>query len=74
MSAKIIILLIISVIVAGVMITAQNNRYKSTKREEDKVGIGFVLMYLITALILVFGCFGNLIGACGGDLHSIGGQ
>ncbi len=74
MSTKVIILLIVSIIVAGVMIAAQNNRYKSTQREEDKVGIGFVLMYLITALVLVFGCFGNLIGACGGDLHSIGGQ
>jgi len=25
-------------------------------------------------LIFVFGCFGNLVGACGGDLSKIGGQ
>ena len=74
MGAKIIILLIISGVVAGCMIAAQNNKYKSTKKEEDKVGVGYIILWIVASLILVFGCFGNLIGACGGDLHSIGGQ
>ncbi len=56
------------------MLNAQNNAYKSSGKESDKVGLGSVLLWIIAGLIFVFGCFGNIIGACGGDLSKIGGQ
>lgn len=74
MSLTVIVLLVISGIVAAVMLNAQNNAYKSSGDESDKVGFGSILLWIIAALILVFGGFGNLIGACGGDLSEIGGQ
>lgn len=74
MSTTIVVLLVLSAIVAAIMLNAQNNAYKSSKKESDKVGFGSVIFYIIAALIFVFGCFGNLIGACGGDLSRIGGQ
>lgn len=56
------------------MLNAQNNAYKSSGKESDKVGAGSIILWIVAALIFVFGCFGNLVGACGGDLSKIGGQ
>ena len=64
-----VILIILGIGVAAIMLNAQNNAYKSSGKESDKVGLGSVLLW-----IFVFGCFGNIIGACGGDLSKIGGQ
>jgi len=33
-----------------------------------------VVVFIITALIFVFGSFGNLIDGCGRDLYDIGGR
>lgn len=74
MSTTVIVLLILAGIVAAIMLNAQNNAYKSSGDESDKVGTGSVILWIIVALIIVFGCFGNLIGACGGDLSRIGGR
>ena len=69
MSTTVIVLLILAGIVAAIMLNAQNNAYKSSGKESDKVGAGSIILW-----IFVFGCFGNLVGACGGDLSKIGGQ
>ena len=74
MSATVIVLLVLAGIVAAIMLNAQNNAYKSSGKESDKVGTGSVILWIIAALIFVFGCFGNLVGACGGDLSRIGGR
>lgn len=74
MSTTLIVLLVIAGIMSAIMINAERNRYKSTGKESDKVGAGTVILWIIASLILVFGCFGNLIGACGGDLSRIGGR
>lgn len=74
MSTTVIVLLILSAIVAGIFINAQNNAYKSSGKESDKVGCGTIILWIIFGLIFVFGCFGNLMGKCGGDLSKIGGQ
>lgn len=74
MSTTVIVLLILTGIVAAIMLNAQNNAYKSSGKKSDKVGVGYVIFYIVVALIFVFGCFFNLIGACGGDLSRIGGR
>jgi len=74
MSTTVIVLLVLAAIMAVIMLKAQDNAYKSSGKESDKVGCGYVILWIIASLIFVFGCFGNLIGACGGDLSKIGGQ
>lgn len=74
MSTTLIVLLVIAGIMSAIMINSERNRYKRTGKESDKVGAGTVILWIIASLILVFGCFGNLIGACGGDLSRIGGR
>ena len=74
MSTTVIVLLVLAGIVAAIMLNAQNNAYKSSGKESDKVGPGYVILWIVAALIFVCGCFGNLIGACGGDLSRIGGR
>ena len=74
MSTTVLVLLVLSGIVAAIILISQNNAYKSSGKESDKVGVGSVILWIIVALIFVFGCFGNLVGACGGDLSRIGGQ
>ena len=74
MSTTVIVLLVLAAIVAILMIKAQDNAYQSSGKESDKVGCGTIIMWIIFGLIFVFGCFGNLVGACGGDLSRIGGQ
>lgn len=74
MSTTVVVLLLLSGVVAVIMLKAQNNAYESSKKESDRVGIGSVIIWIITSLIVVFGCYGNLIGACGGDLSRIGGR
>lgn len=74
MSTTFIVLLVLSAIFAIFQIQKQNETYESTKKEEDKVGLGTVLFWIVAGLIFVFGCFGNLVGGCGGDLSRIGGQ
>lgn len=74
MSTTVIVLLILTGIVAAIMLNAQNNAYKSSGKKSDKVGVGYVIFYIVVALIFVFGCFCNLVGACGGDLSRIGGR
>ena len=74
MSTTVLVLLVLSGIVAAIKLISQNNAYKSSGKESDKVGVGSVILWIIVALIFVFGCFGNLVGACGGDLSRIGGQ
>ena len=69
-----VILIILGIGVAAIMPNAQNHAYKSTGKESDKVGFGSVVLWIIAGLIFVFGCFGNIIGACGGDLSRIGGR
>lgn len=74
MSSTVIVLLVLAGIMAAIMLIAQYNAYKSSGKESDKVGTGSVILWIIVALIFVFGCFGNLVGACGGDLSRIGGR
>ena len=74
MSTTVLVLLVLSGIVAAIILISQNNAYKSSGKESDKVGVGSVILWIIVALIFVFGCFGNLVGACGGYLSRIGGQ
>ncbi len=74
MNTTVIVLLILAGIVAAIMLNAQNNAYKSSGKESDKVGTGSVILWIIAALIFVFVCFGNLVGACGGDLSRISGR
>lgn len=69
-----VILIILGIGVAAIMLNAQNNAYKSSGKESDKVGFCSVVLWIIAGLIFVFGCFGNIIGACGGDLSRIGGR
>ena len=70
----IIVLLILAAIFAAIQLKALDNRYKSTGKESDKVGLGTIIIWIVLSLIFVFGCFGNLLGACGGDLSKIGGH
>lgn len=74
MNTTVIVLLILAGIVAAIMLNAQNNAYKSSGKESDKVGTGSVILWIIAALIFVFVCFGNLVGACSGDLSRISGR
>jgi len=74
MSTTVIVLLVLAGIVAAIMLNAQNNAYKSSGKESDKVGTGSVILWIVAALVFVFGSFGNLVGACGGDLSRIGGR
>ena len=69
-----VILIILGIGVAAIMLNAQNNAYKSSGKESDKVGFGSVVLWIIAGLIFVFSCFVNIIGACGGDLSRIGGR
>jgi hypothetical protein len=56
------------------MLNAQNNAYKSSGKDEDRLSPKMIILWIVAALVFVFGCFGNLIGACGGDLSKIGGR
>ncbi len=69
-----IILFVLTVIVAAIMLNAQNNAYKSSGKDEDRLSPKMIILWIVAALVFVFGCFGNLIGACGGDLSKIGGR
>jgi DMSO reductase anchor subunit len=69
-----IILFVLTVIVAAIMLNAQNNAYKSSGKDQDRLSPKMIILWIVAALVFVFGCFGNLIGACGGDLSKIGGR
>lgn len=69
-----IILLVLSLIVSGIILNGENNIYKKSGNKADKIGFGKIIIAIIGGLIFVFGCFLNLIGACGGDLSDIYGQ
>lgn len=69
-----IILFVLTAIVAAIMLNAQNNAYKSSGKDEDRLSPKIIILWIVAALVFVFGCFGNLIGACGGDLSKIGGR
>lgn len=69
-----IILFVLTAIVAAIMLNAQNNAYKSSGKDEDRLSPKTIILWIVAALVFVFGCFGNLIGACGGDLSIIGGR
>jgi DMSO reductase anchor subunit len=69
-----IILFVLTAIVAAIMLNAQNNAYKSSGKDEDRLSPKMIILWIVAALVFVFGCFGNLIGACGGDLSKIGGR
>lgn len=63
-----IVLIILGVLVGCIHLNAQHNAYKSSGKKSDKVGVGSIILWIILGIIFVFGCFGNLIGACGRDL------
>jgi len=69
-----IILFVLTAIVAAIMLNAQNNAYKSSGKDEDRLSPKMIILWIVAALVFVLGCFGNLIGACGGDLSKIGGR
>ena len=54
MSTTVIVLLILAGIVAAIMLNAQNNAYKSSGKESDKVGAGSIIFWIVAALIFVF--------------------
>ena len=74
MGLTVVVLLVIAALVAAINIKAQDNAYKSSGKESDKVGVGSIIVWIIVSSIFGFGCFGNLIGACGRDLSEIGGR
>ena len=48
MNTTVIVLLILAGIVAAIMLNAQNNAYKSSGKESDKVGTGSVILWIIS--------------------------
>lgn len=61
-TATIVILVIIGLFIAAIALNGQNNVYKEKQREDLKVGIGSVILWIILGIALAFGFFGNLIG------------
>ena len=61
-TATIVIIVIVGLFIAAIALNGQNNVYKEKKREDLKVGIGSVILWIILGIALAFGFFGNLIG------------
>lgn len=69
-----LVLLVLSGILSMFFIIGQYKAYEKSQKVEDKPTFARIVLYIKISFVFIFGCFFNLIGACGGDLSRIGGQ
>ena len=70
----ILVVVLIGLSVSCIILHAMNNAYKSDGKEDNKLTVGKIILWLILGQVFAFGCLCSILDPSSGDLSIIGGR